>query len=359
MATQDKKLSILDEWKRVLQEFVEDIKKIEKEHACVEWDDFAKKDSIESLTFFVRNMLPQMEAISKADTAKLLEKENDFLVLPNLTFSKVWGRKLNESSQQALWKYLHTFYFIMSAYEDLPSLLETFSKNGESALFTKCIQILQNHSRISQQIMNLTVFANNASQSGGTASGSSSATGEMPSPFAGLGDDSAIASLAKEISQEVNIDDFKDIQSPADLFRGIFGGAGGPSEQGAAGIGRLVSKVGEKLHTKMTSGGLDEMKLLQEAQSLMSNMNPMMSQMMSSMMFPGGGASGGAGGFNPMSMFSSMFGGMQPPVGGQRTVQQPSQSSGSSSTHHKKKKRNKHRSGGEKKKEGQDGKEES
>lgn len=86
-----------------------------------------------------------------------------------------------------------------------------------------------------------------------------------------------IGSLAKEITNEINLDDLK-IEKPEDLLS-----AGNTNI-----IGNIMTKVGSKLNEKMVKGELKHEDLIQEAFSLMGSMqkgnplfnNPMVQNMM-------------------------------------------------------------------------------
>jgi hypothetical protein len=100
-------------------------------------------------------------------------------------------------------------------------------------------------------------------------SGESSEPKEMPDIF----QNSTIGSLAKEISDEINIGDFS-IEKPDDIMKLM--------------SGDIISKVGEKIQKKMSSGEIKQDQLLAEAMSMLGNMgkgcdifnNPMIKQMM-------------------------------------------------------------------------------
>ena len=59
-------------------------------------------------------------------------------------------------------------------------------------------------------------------------------------------ENSSIGKLAKEISEELNPDDLKDLENPSDLLGTLFGGGGGNSKLSNI-IGKVVSKVGDKI----------------------------------------------------------------------------------------------------------------
>jgi hypothetical protein len=128
-----------------------------------------------------------------------------------------------------------------------------------------------------------------------------------PSPFPMGGgmegdflENSSIGRIAKEISEELDI---SGISKPEDVLNFT-----DPKNNM---IGDIVSKVGTKIHNKLTSGELKQDELLSEAFQLLGNFggkmpgggnlsdlmnNPMMKNMMSAMSKQFGAAAGGGGG---------------------------------------------------------------
>ena len=83
-------------------------------------------------------------------------------------------------------------------------------------------------------------------------------------------ENSSIGQLAKEISEELNPDDLKDLENPSDLLGTLFGGGGANSKLSNI-IGKVVSKVGDKIK----DGKLDHNILGNEAKNIMSSFGGM------------------------------------------------------------------------------------
>lgn len=308
------------ELQRVYLEFLNDLVQLLPLHTdlFLEQIEIVKKDELYALRHIIPNLLPHMDEVSKRNSTACIALGEQFLLVPKLSFQTCWNSELTQSNQDTLWKYLHTFYYLTCSYEKLDDLLQEFAPPHSS--FKGIIRNLQNHATISQQIITHNMF-------------------QMPTntPNFPFGENSAIGQLAKEIAQDVDVNAFKDIQSPADLFRGMFGGAGGPSQGGASSVGKLISSVGQKLTEKLGSGKLNEANIFQEAQQMMGMMSPMMTQMMSSAFFPKAGGSGK----NGPDLFQMMSGFMTPPS----TPSTPATSEPSIPTESttSRKKRNKHK----------------
>ena len=108
--------------------------------------------------------------------------------------------------------------------------------------------------------------------------------------------DSKIGQLAKEISNQIDVDSLNlDINNPSELLNpaNLFGGENGNI------LGDLVQQVGSSITEKMNTGELKQEDLVKDAFSLMNKMqsnssgNPILDNMMGNMMGNQGGASGG------------------------------------------------------------------
>jgi len=106
---------------------------------------------------------------------------------------------------------------------------------------------------------------------------------------------SNIGNLAKEISQDLDLSDLKNLESPDDLMKTLMGG----STDG--GLGNIIQKVSTKLQSKLSSGQLNEEALMKEATQMMGMLNPALASM---------GMGGGKGGMGDLfSMMGGLMGG--------------------------------------------------
>ena len=80
-------------------------------------------------------------------------------------------------------------------------------------------------------------------------------------------ENSSIGKLAKEISEELNPDDLKDLENPSDLIGTLFGNGGSGNSKISNIIGKVVSKVGDKIK----NGSLNHDLLGSEAKNIMNS----------------------------------------------------------------------------------------
>lgn len=293
----DSTQSPYQEVQRVYCELLGELQTIFPDHK-EKFESFSKEvheDAEKAVIFIMGNVFPFMEEISLRKASDCVAHGDKMMLAPEFSFAMWWGDgKMDTASQDALWKFLHTFYYLVSTLSNLDKLMETHFPSSHEH-HGAILRSLINHQRIANQILTSVMFrespAGETTGASAGAPGSSGSTGgAMPGmPGFPFGENSAIGQLAREISQEIDVNSFQDIKSPADLFRGLFGGAGGVSNEGAGnGISRLISTVGQKLHDKMSSGALNEMNLMSEAANMMNMMSPMYSQLLSGGLFPPG-----------------------------------------------------------------------
>lgn len=311
--TETQQKNTVDELRRVFTEFLSDLEILYPEKTEIgAFKSEVEEDGMRALRHIISAFLPHMDEISRRDHAACIALGEQLELIPGFSFQVCWqgegekAEEISQASQDALWKYLHTFYYLTCSYDKLDDVIQEFATQQD--IFKGIIRSLQNHSKISQQIIASGMFK--------TPSGSSGAPGGgMPEGFP-FSEDSQIGQLAREIASEVDFNSFQDIKNPADLFQGMFGGASGG---GNGGIGKLISTVGEKLSQRLNNGNLNEAGIFQEAQQMMGMMSPMMTQMMGSAFFPPGMAGGKKGGSgqqqqppmpNPFDMMNMMMGGM-------------------------------------------------
>lgn len=109
---------------------------------------------------------------------------------------------------------------------------------------------------------------------------------DIPDDPEKLMNNTKIGSLAKEISQEIDLSQLK-IEKPEDIMANLMGGENNI-------INNIVSKVGSKLHEKIDKGEIKHEDLISEAISMMGMLNK-------------GGAGGLAGGLMQNPMFAGMM----------------------------------------------------
>ena len=284
--------------------------------------DSSKKESIENskkkilenastkyyLEYFFRHCIPYSTAITSCDSDKL----SDMNLLHGVKFADIYVNCPSLSSKHALWRYLHTFYLLVQSYTKLDKIIEKYETHENIA---KIKEALANHDDNLKNIMASSAkFAEDILKEQATKqeaeAGASAGAGPLPNLFEGMDEgkfeekfmNSSIGNLAKEISQDLDLSDLQNLESPDDLMKSFMNG-------GSGGLGSIIQKVSSKLQMKLASGDLNEEALMKDATQMMGMLNPALQSMGLGGMGGGKGGKGMEGMGNLFSMMGGLMGG--------------------------------------------------
>lgn len=180
--------------------------------------------------------------------------DNELKFLRELDFRELWTKDLSDSTRENIWKYLQTLYVIgkkiVANDDDVNAMLnelntpsqEDFKQNQQEMM-----EMIENMSKITDE--------NRATNS------------EVENLF----NNGIISDIAKELTNELDLDkmDMGNPQNMNEAFSNIMGGGGGTN------FFNLISKVGEKIQSKVESGQINQGDLINEAQKMMGGLkNP-------------------------------------------------------------------------------------
>jgi len=238
------------------------------------------------LEYYIKHTFPYMATLSKMEIP-----EGDIKIMVGLSLKDIFNQK---SNNLAIWKYIYSMYLIAIETDEFDEIIE---KCSEHRNYDKIQYTLRKSNRIQKNILASSgkiaeeMMKTMAENTEGKIFGEKFMEDkDFEEKFL----NSALGNLAKEISEEINPADLEGLKDPSKLLSEGLNGDG---------LGKIIQSVGEKLQGKLSSGDLDEKKLMGEAQNMMQTFAPMMQEMMKGM---GGN---GKGGLDPMTMLSSMMGG--------------------------------------------------
>jgi len=244
------------------------------------------------LEYFFRHCLPYATEITSCDLAATA----DMNVIHGVKISNLVESGLTVSSRHALWRYLHTFYLLVQSYTRLDKVIEKYDDLDD---LSKIKEALGRHDVNLKNIMDSSAkFAEELIRD--QARERVEETTEGTNVFEGMDEkkfeesflNSNIGNLAKEISQDLDMNDLKGMDNPGDLMKNLLGGGE------AGGLGNIIQKVSTKLQSKLQNGQLNEDVLLKEATQMIGMLGPAM-----------GGGKGGMGGMGDiMSMMGGLMG---------------------------------------------------
>ncbi len=187
---------------------------------------------------------------------KLFKGEESVTILKELDFRELWSKDLSDNTRENIWKYLQTLYVlgrkIVTDDEDVSRMLDELNNSDRESL--------EKHQREMMDMINNMSQINQDPEE------------NKPSPeVENLFNNGIISDIAKELTNELDLEKM-DMGNPKNMneaFNNIMGGGGGNN------FFDLISKVGQKIQTKVESGQINQGDLIKEAHQMMGGLkNP-------------------------------------------------------------------------------------
>ena len=233
-----------------------------------------------------------MRKINDYNTQIVQKDESIFseslFLIKNVDFKKIWeSEELSESNKETIWEYLQTLFVlgktIISDSDKIKQMVENF-KNLRENTGTET----ETSESANSEDTDMAQMLKNLSERQQSAEKSESSESNLNEDMLKNG---MIGKLAQELSEEINIDSLNlnmdDTENVDDIFSNLISGDN-PMK-----FMNLLQKVGSKIQDKVSSGGLDQEKLVEEATSMMGALtggNPLLDNLMKMGMGAGGGA---------------------------------------------------------------------
>lgn len=187
------------------------------------------KDDVNYYDMFLKNSLLFLDDLSLGKSDELINKH--YYITDGIKFKEIWDdANCNKDTKENIWKYIHSLIFLVCNSELENYVSKTFTEHDK---LTDFIEVSKRYETILDNIKNFE---------------------SVDEPNVNL-ENSSIGNLAKEIIDEMGIDPESNQQ---------------PS---LADLGTMMSTTFSKIQSKMTSGELDQEKLLREAQQMMGGMD--------------------------------------------------------------------------------------
>jgi len=289
--TEEAKIVVPDEFKKVIKDFVGDLKVTfpEYESLIKKWwksiDDFkyideeeernttfekAENKCIEILFNYCQKKLPPrfLDILYQNNEIYNEESDIDTEFLPYIHFKSLWKFDISEKTRETIWKYLQLILF------SIIGTLENKEAFGDTAKMFEAINQDDFKSKLEETMKhmeNIFDFSGNSSEN----LGSGFNMNDMPNAsdiherITGMLD-GKLGKLAREIAEETaaNLNmDMENITDMKDVFDNL---VKNPTK-----LMGLVKTVGEKLDTRLKSGELKESELMAEASEIINRMKNM------------------------------------------------------------------------------------
>lgn len=246
----DKRKKVAYAFNKFYLNFLNDIKS---------YNDEFKKHVKANFKVFDKTTAAHIEAF-RASEAASGEKDDSIELLPGLTYGEVLLGADSEKAINILQSYFYIFKVLAHIYED----------DDESFLET-ILAIVQKIKAGEDVASDIEVIVDDDLR--GYLADLQRVLTENNEPAPSVEDtmkmfeNSMIGSLAKEISEEINVKDLN-VENPAELlnFESLVSGSNNI-------LGNIVSKVSNKIQSKITTGELNQTDLIGEAMSLITMLN--------------------------------------------------------------------------------------
>lgn len=255
---------------------------------------------VEKVNFFVKNWYPHMEKVSKGDLKYFEDNKISPDVFQNLKFLDLISN-LSQNNKDVIWEYLHSLYAfsINSKHvkENFCSGEVVTNIESSDVKDTSLKEIRTAIDNFPEFVTNMVSWKRDRKDQNEFEEKSSKSSNKKSGTFDEKAfENSSLAKIAKEISDEINPEeilnlggDMKNMDDPMKLLQSLLSG------DQSNGIGKLMTTVVDKLKNKMDSGEMNQEDLLKESMSMFTSM--------------GGG--GGGGGGPDMAGMMKMMQGMQ------------------------------------------------
>jgi hypothetical protein len=221
------------------------------------------------IELFVINWFPHMKEVSNGNISYFKDNKISPFIFENLKFLDLIDQ-LNLTNQMIVWEYLHSMYALS---------ISNVEKCKENINDKELLESIQNStSKFTEFISNMVSWRKEQKDLQkelikDTKDTKDTKDVKLDDTFL---ENSVLAKLAKEISDEINPndilnigEDLKNMDNPMKLFQSILSG---DKENG---VGKLMTTVCGKLKNKMESGQINQDELIKEATNLLQNMGGM------------------------------------------------------------------------------------
>ena len=220
---------------------------------------------------FMRKLSDKKTLISQKDESLFSESIH---ILKGVDFKELWqNEKLKDSTKATIWDYLQTLYVIgetiVSDSDSIKKLVENFKKVRENKGDTPDTTNDDGEPSLDDADKQMLDMIKNLSDK--------TKPENMPEINEELINNGLIGNLAKELAEDMNMDDFnlnidENNDNVTDVFSNLISGDN-PMK-----FMNLIQNVGQKIQNKLSNGDLDQSKLVDEAQTMMGmlgNNNPL------------------------------------------------------------------------------------
>jgi len=238
-------------------------------------------------------LLGKGDEIGSKDSKLFLCEDSNENLANDIDFQEIWESSISDSSREQLWNYVQTFYMLAVSEKTNKDLSAIFKNLDSTMKGTGDIDLVNNLKSVTE---NMTKAMEKKKEDGIEEIGDGDVE-SMKTELDGIMGNTFIGKLAADISKDLNIEEMVNSSNPADMMSGLLGG-----DDSNGNLMGLIDKIGANINSKVGSGEINHMQLLEEAQGMMSNLqnSPLFGNLM-----------GGMGGMGDLSSMQESMQAMQ------------------------------------------------
>jgi hypothetical protein len=232
--------------------------------------------------------------IGSKDSKLFLNEDSNENLANDIDFKEIWESSISDSSREQLWNYVQTFYMLAVSEKTNKDLSSIFKNLDSTMKGSGDIDLVNNLKSVTE---NMTKAMEKKKEEGIEEIGD---VDSMKTELDGIMGNTFIGKLAEDISKDLNIEEMVNSSNPADMMSGLLGG-----DDSSGNLMGLIDKIGDNINSKVGSGEINHMQLLEEAQGMLSNLqsSPLFGNLMEGM--------GGMGGMGDLSSMQASMAAMQ------------------------------------------------
>ena len=224
----------------------------------------------EQINLFVVNWYPHMKEVSNVNLIYFKDNKINPFIFQNLKFLDLI-EQLNLKNQNVVWEYLHSLYALSITNTYIQNKVNS-DTNEDKELKILIQAIIKDYP---EHISNMVSWRKDLLKKNQSDDKEQVKSEEPKIPIFDniFLENSSLAKLAKEISEEINPsdilnveNDMKNMDNPMKLLQSLMSGQ-------ENGVGKLMTTVCDKIKNKMETGQINQAELFKEATTLMQNIS--------------------------------------------------------------------------------------
>ena len=221
-----------------------------KERLDKYYGDLLLDDTLENNNDKIKEFLENLELYND----KICDKDetlfnSDPIIIPNISFKVIWDSNISNNTKEKIWKYLQSFYMMKLSSESNEILkdLDIYEKIKDKDTIRKMKKL----KKLNESLKEEYIETNQSNQSNQSE--------DILPNIESILNNTNIGKIAKEITEEINIDEMVSGNNIGDMFKG-------------ENMMNLFSVINNKIGSKLNTNDLNKNDLVNEATNICNTM---------------------------------------------------------------------------------------